>query len=249
MTKLTNTTEPQEEAPSKLTERQTLKSLVYPFKVIVFPFKTFKEIAQNPDIKGVILLAGIVLLATASVQFASASKIFLTLYTPPSGLLATNLFSGYLLSAMVESLFAFILNWLIYAGALLLIGRLLGEKGSPWRPFLILVGYAFSVVIIRVAVSAILISTLPQIDFQLNTWPPVTEKDAVHASDQINAIWGPTLAFQAGVYFNLLIDAWLVMLGAIAVHAYRQISWSKAATISLTAYFIYFILRFFVGSS
>lgn len=247
MTKLTNTTKQQGEAPQKLTEHQTLKSLVYPFEVIVSPFKAFQKIAQNPDVRGFVLIVGLILLATAGVQFPSASKIVLTIDTTPTSLLATNLFSGFLFSAMIETVFVFLLNWLIYAGALLVIARMLGEKRSPWRPFFILVGYAFSVFIIRVAVTAAMISTLPQIDFQLASWPPATQADATLASDKINAIWGPTLVFQVGLYFNLLIDAWLVMLGAIAVHASGEISWSKAAMISVTAYFMYFIARLFLG--
>jgi len=247
VTKLTSPKEPQVEAPSKLTEHHPLKSLVYPFEVIVSPFKAFKEIAQNPDFKGLILLVGLLLIAIAGMHFTVASKIFLTLYTPPSSLLATNLFTSFLLSNIVTNAFAFLLGWLIYTFALLLSSRVFGEKGGPWRPFFILVGYAFSVFIIRDAVSTVLISTLPTINFPLKTWPPATQDEVTLASDQINTTWGSVLMFQAGTYFNLLIDAWLVMLGVIAVHASREITWRKAGMISVTAYIIYYIVRLFIG--
>jgi len=246
--KLTSTADQQGETPSKLTENQKLKALVYPFKVIVSPFKAFKEIAQNPDIKGFALIIGLILLATLGVQFSWASKIILTIGTQPTSLFATTLFPGFLLSAMIETIFVFLLNWLVFSGALFLITMVLSQGGSPWRRFLILIGYAFSVFIIRVAASAVLISTLPEIDFRpLATWPPITEDEATLVRDRINAAWGDSMVFQVGMYFNLAIDAWLVMLGAIAVHASREITWSKAVTVSVIAYFIYFTLRLFIG--
>jgi hypothetical protein len=93
----------------------------------------------------------------------------------------------------------------------------------------------------------VLISTLPQINFNFSTWPPASEADVTLAQEEISNIWGSTLVFQAGAYVNLIIDAWLVMLGAIAVRAYREVAWSKAATIAVTAYLVYFTLRLFMG--
>jgi hypothetical protein len=109
------------------------------------------------------------------------------------------------------------------------------------------VGYALTVFILRTVVSAVLVSTLPQINFNLSVWPPSTEAEITEVNNQVNTVWGPTLAYQAGSYVNLAFDAWLVILGAIAVHAYRAVTWSRAATIAVTAYLIYFTLRLFLG--
>jgi hypothetical protein len=250
VTTLTISNEPRQEqlTPNELTKHSLRKALAYPFEVLVSPLKAYKEIVQNPDARGLILVVGLVLLATVAVQLASASKIFLSLYTPPSSLLVTNLLIGYLLTALVGTGLSFVLQWLIFAGALLLFARLLGEKGSsPWRQFFTLIGYAFSVFIIRIGVSAVLISTLPPIDFQLATWPPPNASESLIASDRISNIWGPMFAYQAGVYFNLLIDVWLVILSTIALHTHREITWGKAAMVSVIAYFLLFTLRFFVG--
>lgn len=243
--------QPQVEEPQEKLEikepQPLLKSLIYPFEVLFSPLKAFKKIVQHPDIKGLATVVGLVLLASAGVQFFMASKIALTVDSQLTSLLATNSFSNFLFSGMLQSVFVFAFNWLIFAGALLLISSVLGAKGGGWRPFFILVGYAFSVFIVRTAITAALVSTLPQLNFSFSVWPPASEADVTLAQDQINTAWGPTFAFQAGAYVNLAFDAWLVILVAIAVHAYREVTWSKAATISVTAYLIYFTLKLFLG--
>jgi hypothetical protein len=243
--------QPQTEEPQEKIEikepQPLLKSLIYPFEVLFSPLKAFKKIAQYPDIKGLVTVVGLVLLASAGLQSFWASKIFLTINGQPTSLIATDYFSNFLLQGLMQSVLIFAFNWLIFAGALLLIASVLGAKGGGWRPFFILVGYAFSVFIVRTAITAALVSTLPQLSFSFSVWPPASEADVTLAQDQISAVWGPTFAFQAGAYFNLIIDAWLVILGAIAVRAYREVAWSKAATISVTAYLVYFTLRLFLG--
>lgn len=252
MTGLTNTKEQQEETPPKLTEHQTRKALVYPFEVIVSPFKAFKEIAQNPDFKGFVLIVGLVLLATAGALCAQSSKLFILINSTSTSLLASNTFANYILSALTETALIFIFNWVIYAGILLLVMRAFGEKGGSWRPFFVLVGYAFSIMIIQWAVSALLIATLPEIHFSnLSTWPPSTQDEVAIASDTIQEIWGPIPAFQAVAYLTFsyinFIDIWLVMLSVVAVRAFSQTTWRKAVMISTTAFIIRFFLKLFLG--
>jgi len=176
--------------------------------------------------------------------------------------LSTNVVGDYILFGVMVDTLAFFFSWIIYAGALLLIVKVFGEevsveiskeiskeeskKRSSWRPFFVLVGYVFSIRIVRAFVSAVLILTLPEINFQVATWPP-TPAEVILANENRIAAWGPTLVFQAGTYFNLLVEVWFVVLGAIAVHASRKISWGKAAMMSVLAYLIYFILRLFIG--
>ena len=148
---------------------------------------------------------------------------------------------------MVEYVFMFFFNWLLFAGALLVITTVMGAKGGSWRPFFVLVGYAFTVFVVRAAVTAVLISTLPQVNLNLSSWPPTTDAEKTDYSNQISTVWGPLAASQALQYLNFAIDAWLAFLGAIAVHACREVTWSRAATISATAYLVYFTLRLFLG--
>jgi len=183
-----------------------------------------------------------------------------------SAFLSTNFFGDYLLSNVIVGTLAFFFGWLIYAGALLIIVKVFseevskekskkgseeiseeeGKKRSSWRPFFIFVGYVFSVFIARAAVNAVLISTLPEINFQAAIWPP-TQAEVILANENRIATWEPTLVFQAGIYFNLLVEIWFAILGAIAVHASREITWGKAAMMAVLAYLIYFLLRLFIG--
>jgi len=73
---LTDNEEQKKEAPKKLTEHPKTEFLAFPLKVIVSPFKVFEDIAQNPDFKGMILIVGLVVMATACETYFSSSKIF-----------------------------------------------------------------------------------------------------------------------------------------------------------------------------
>jgi len=161
-------------------------------------------------------------------------------------LLNTNLVSGYLLLGAIQATLAFFFSWLIYAGALFLISKIFDGERIHWRPFFTIIGYVFSVVIVRAVVSAVLILTLPEINFQMVSWPP-TQAEATLANEKINAIWGPTLVFYVGTYLNLFVEIWFAMLGAIAVHASHKITWKKATMFSVLAYLLYFTARLFIG--
>lgn len=217
-----------------------------PLKVLVSPFKTFKEMTQNPQVKGLIVLIALLLAATAGTQYASASKVFLRINTQPTSLLASNMFAGYMISSLVDIAIIFFANWIIYAGALFLLIRAFGEKGGRWRSFFILVGYVFSVFIIRMGVTAALILTLPNLPVAISTWPPATENDYTTYINQVDAIWTPTLASQVASFLTWIFYGWFVILGVAAVHASVEITRGKAAMISVGAYLINFILSSFL---
>ena len=465
MTKLTNTQEQQEEAPQKPAKRQIFAVIASPFKVIFSPFKAFKEIAQNPDVKGLALIVGLVLLATAGAYYAHSSKVFLGVppkqsvppelhtysdayvyvtafgnytfqssqpyvmnytfvdetplieqsffminatnlltqitpvtttanatfyqttaklsqpttevgnftltieffsdtrpkismlltkatqwdlgnftinwfirspytylanittaidlsskttlsflqanvsraelgntnstnnwvrsvlfdwsdygnatlyggqYTPLldsgswlnvvfnvndnkvnattmgltySSLLATDLSSN-ILPILTQTALLFIFNWVIYAGILLLVMRAFGEKQGTWRRFFVLIGYAFSIIIIQWTVGALLIATLPEVHLQITLWPP-TGKDAAIVARSLAETWGPTLSFRALTFLTFtyinFIDIWLVLLSVVAVRAFSATVWRQAIMISTTAFLVRFFLRFFLG--
>lgn len=253
MIKLTNNKEQQEEVPVKLTETEHPKTefLAFPLKVIISPFKAFKAIAQNPDFKGIVLIAGLVLLATAGLYSAYSSKLFFLVNGTETSLLASNMFSNYILSALTQTGLLFFFNWLIYAGILLLVMRAFGQKGGSWRPFLVVVGYAFSVTIIQWVVGALLVSTLPEVHLQITSWPP-TQQDETIVTSKFSEMWGSNIAFQAFNYLTFpyinIIDVWLVMLSVIIVHTFGEITWGKAAAISTTAFIIRVFVKIFLGA-
>ncbi len=254
MIELTNNKE-QQETRTKLVEHEHSKTefLVYPLRVIISPFKAFREIIQNPDFRGILLIAGLVLLATAGLYYSYAAKVFISINGIQTSFVASDLFPSFLIQTLtLNTLLLFAFNWLIYAGILFLVMRIFGQKGGTWRPFFVLVGYAFSIMIIQVAVSALLFAALPEVHFNnLSVWPPSTEAEATIANAGIQENWAPSLVYQAITYLNFpiinVIDVWLAMLTVVIVHSYSEMTWGKAAMIAILALAIRVFLRLFIG--
>jgi hypothetical protein len=219
---------------------------------MISPFKAFKEIAQNPDVKGIVLIVGLILLATTGFYYAYSAKVLYYVNGTPTSFLSSNMFPGFVISILTQEGLSFATNWLIYAGILFLVMRGFGEKGDSWGRFFILVGYALSIMIIQSVFNALLVATLPAIHFSnLSTWPPSTQEEIAIANAGLQEHWGPTLAFQAFTYFNFpnvnIIDVWLVLLSVILVKTFHEIPWGKAAMITITAFFLRFFVKIFLG--
>ncbi len=230
--------------------------MAYPFRVIVSPLKTFKEIMQNPDFKGILLIAGIVTLGTGVLYYAQSSKLFFSIGGTPTNFVASNEFAGGLATALTSTVLYFAFNWLVFGGILFLVMRGFGQKGGSWRLFFILVGYAFSVMIIQSVVNASLALTLPNIYFSnITMWPSTQDETQTFnklVNDGIQANWGPTPAYQAIAYYLSfplinIIDIWLVILSVVVVRTFAGMSWGKSAIVSVCAYAIRLLLRLFIG--
>jgi hypothetical protein len=227
--------EPQQEAQQQPMPRSTLRALIYPFRLIVSPLKTFKEIDQNPRALGVFLVIVLDVLAAIGTSYFQASKIFLNSQTGSVSLLNSNLFPAHLASFVLQTTSSFVLNWILFSLLLLLLIKFTGgSQGGSWRSFIIIVGYAFIVVVIYIAVNAALISTLPNIPFDLSTW---TGGNATLINDQFNAVWGRTVTYEALTYVSYAFQIWLVALGALAAYTAQEIKALRALLVSIIAYF------------
>jgi len=69
------------------TEHSKTEFLAFPLKVIISPFRTFKEITKNPDIKGIVLIVGLFLLATFGFYYVYSAKVFFYVNGTPTGFL------------------------------------------------------------------------------------------------------------------------------------------------------------------
>jgi hypothetical protein len=189
---------------------------------------------------------------------------FATVSLTYSAFVNTIFFGQYAVDYVTYDIVTFLFRWVIYAGILLLIAKVFGEerkkeedkeesdeevskKKSSWRPFFIVIGYAFSVFFVHSAVNALLISTFPVINFQVATWPPTDAGAIVLANEKLNVVWGPLLVNHVGTYFNLMVELWFTVLVTIAVHASRKITWGRAIMLAGITFFIYFVLRDFIG--
>ena len=149
----------------------------------------------------------------------------------------TGAFSGAIISILIQAAVPVSMNWILWAGVLLLVAKVFREEVGPWTVFFVIIGHVFITTVVYTIAGAVLLSTLPALDLPL--------------ADDINVLiyemWSPYWAYQVWLYLPLVGEVWIAVLCAIVVRLLRGITWGKAASISVVAFIIRFILRFFFG--
>ena len=130
------------------------------------------------------------------------------------------------------------INWILWAGILLIVSKLFGEEVGQWNVFFVIIGHAFIATAVYTLVSALIFTSLPILNMPI-------EADLQIAA--FSALWLPNLAYQAGTIILWAGEVWVAALGTIVIRLLRNTTWGKAATISLIAFAIRFVLRFFFG--
>lgn len=138
----------------------------------------------------------------------------------------TKYFFGVLSSSLMMSALSFFIYWGIYAGVLLLVVKLFGEGVGSWKALSVVVGYLFSVRIVYLLITAVLIQILPQVRFE-----------------NLAQIWYSTLPYQTILYFGFVTEVWMAALCAIAVRFFYAFTWKKAIGIAVFASLLNFTLR------
>lgn len=176
-----------------------------------------------------------------------------------SSLLDRGVFSGSVASILMFVAIEFSMNWILWAGLLLLVAKFFREAVGPWTMFFIIIGHVFIVTVVYTIASAALISTLPPLNLPTKTWPPTTESEVNAVNALFEESWYPNLPYRlytalyfitfsgVTIYFPLLREIWTLALCIIAIRLLRGITWGKAASISVVAFIIRSILRLFVG--
>ena len=151
--------------------------------------------------------------------------------------LETGAFSGAIIPILIQVALPFFLNWILWAGILLIIAKVFREEVGPWTAFFVIIGHAFMATVVYTIAGAVPLSTLPALNLPL--------------ADDINVliyeVWYPYLAYQVWLYLPLVGEVWIAVLCAIAIRLLRGITWGKAVSISIVAFILRFILRFFFG--
>ncbi len=119
-----------------------------------------------------------------------------------------------------------------------MIAKVFREESGPWTVFFVIIGHVFIATAVYTIASAVLLSTLPALNLPL-------EADDINVL--INEMWYPYLAYQVWLYLPWVGEVWIAVLCAIAIRLLRGITWGKAASISVVAFILRFILRFFFG--
>jgi len=166
--------------------------------------------------------------------------------------LETGAFGGVIIFTLISVVIAFSMNWILWAGSLLLIVKVFNAKGGPWKTFFIIIGHVFIVTVVYELASAALLLTLPALNLPVKTLPVATEEEANAVNALIEKRWYPNWAYWgygllSGVYLHFLRDIWIVALFVIVMYLLCKITWRKATGISLTAFLLRTALRLFIG--
>ena len=135
------------------------------------------------------------------------------------------LFAGWF-NSLTTSAFSFFIQWGVFGGVLLLVVKLFGEKVGSWKALFVVVGYLFSVRIVYLLVTAVLMPILPEVRFE-----------------NLAEIWYSTLQYQTILYFSFVTEVWMAALCAIAVRSFYAFTWKKAIGIAAFASLLNFTLR------
>ena len=166
-------------------------------------------------------------------------------------LLETGAFSGSIINILMSAAVAFSMNWVLWAGILLLVAKVFREEGGTWTVFFVIIGHVFVVSVVYTIASAVLFSMLPALKLPLKA-PPATEEEIKVTTALVEESWYPNWAYWgylllAGLYLPFVRDIWIMGLCVIAIRLLRGITWGKATSISVVAFIIRFILRSFFG--
>ncbi|MGD9131020.1 MAG: hypothetical protein PVH73_05550 [Candidatus Bathyarchaeota archaeon] len=147
-------------------------------------------------------------------------------------------FSVAMFSLFVSSAFSIAMNWILWAGVVIIIAKLFGEELGRWNVLFVIIGHAFIVVAVYTLVSALAFSSLPVVSLPLDYDLQIAV---------FNEVWLPNLAYQAGTLILWAGEIWIAALSAVVIRLMKNTTWGKAATIAAVAFAVRFVLRLFIG--
>lgn len=152
-------------------------------------------------------------------------------------------FGNLIVPSLIGETVFFFINWVVYAGILLLTVKLFQEKSGPWQPFLIIIGYVFIANVVYILASAALLATLPTLRLPMQAWPPETAEELYALQVIIQDNWYPALSYQLGALLPYVVDAWIGLLLAIVIRSLCATTWKKAVVIAVVAAVLSFFVR------
>lgn len=161
--------------------------------------------------------------------------LFFIKYSSP---IVTGEFDAILPSIILQVVMDFAMNWILWAGLLILVAKLFNEDLGRWNIFFVIIGYSFIATVVYMLISVVPLSTLPPLNVPL---------DANALNALLDVTWRPLLAYQLWMYIPIIGEVWIAALGAVAIHTMKEMNWNKAATIATVAFAIRFMLRLFLG--
>jgi len=147
-------------------------------------------------------------------------------------------FSVAMLSLFVSGALSVAMNWILWAGIVVIVSKLFGEELGKWNVLFIIVGHAFIVTAVYTLASALAFSSLPVLSLPLDSDLQIAV---------FNELWLSNIAYQVGTLILWVGEVWIAALSAVVIRLMKNTTWGRAATIAAVAFGIRFILRFFIG--
>jgi hypothetical protein len=147
-------------------------------------------------------------------------------------------FSVALFSLFVSVAVSVAMNWILWAGIVVIVAKLFGEELGKWNVVFIIIGHAFIVTAVYTLVSALAFSSIPVVSL------PVDYDLQIAV---LNEVWLPNLAYQLGTLILWVGEVWIAALSAVVIRLMKNTTWGKAATIAVVAFVVRFVLRLFIG--
>ena len=147
-------------------------------------------------------------------------------------------FSVAMFSLFVSAAFSIAMNWILWAGVVIIVAKLFGEDLGRWNVFFVIIGHAFIVAAVYTLVSALAFSSLPVVSLPLDYDLQIAV---------FNELWLPNLAYQVGTLILWAGEVWIAALSAVVIRLMKNTTWGKAATIAALAFAVRFVLRLFIG--
>ena len=147
-------------------------------------------------------------------------------------------FSGAMLSLFVSVAVSVAMNWILWAGIVVIVSKLFGEELGKWNVFFVIIGHAFIVTAVYTLVSALAFSSLPVVSLPLDYDLQIAV---------FNELWLPNLAYQVGTLILWVGEVWIAALSAVVIRLMKNTTWGRAATIAAVAFAVRFLLRLFIG--
>jgi len=130
------------------------------------------------------------------------------------------------------------INWILWAGLLIIVSKFFQEELGHWSTVFIIIGYVFMVTIVTNMVALALSSALPQLTYLL-------DPTATYYYSRNPEAWINNAAYQLLIPLAFIEYGWIIGLSSVAIKTMKGTSWSRALTITVLAFAIRFVLSMF----
>ena len=167
--------------------------------------------------------------------------------------------STYLLSSALNAITPFLFQWLVLTAIMYLLIK--GLKGNVvWKPLMVAVGVALTILIVQALILIVAYSTLPNIYYPIEVLAGVPGEFTVAYQVILNAVAGVSLV---GGIVQIVILVWNILLGIFIVRAVTSVAppttdenapiapqplaWTKCLLVSGASVLITLVILFFLG--